>query len=352
MPLESPTPGVALALSGGAARGLAHIGVLDVLEREGLWPRRIAGTSMGGLIGALAACGVSGREMAEIARGFAFPRWFVPGAVVAWDRIFPSAVRVLAGRSFEHLAIPLAVTATDLESGRAVLIADGSLLPAVRATCAIPGVMPPVRLGDRWLVDGGLVNVLPVDAAQSGAENVVVAVRVHASRWRHKARLDRRLTAALLRLGSVLPNPATAKLSFEILLRAAEIALERQLQLGAAMIGPEILIEVDVGDVGLRDFHRLGDLVAAGHRAAEAALPEIQRLLVDRPERHARSGTAPSLVIDPVCDMAVNPARARASAEHEGRVYYFCSQNCREAFDTAPARYAGGGRLGAPPVTP
>lgn len=303
---------------------------------------------MGGLIGALAASGVPAAEMTGIARRFAFPRWFVPGAVVPWDRIFPSAVRVFAGRSFEDLSTPLAVTATDLESGRAVLVAAGPLLPAVRATCAVPGVMPPVRLGDRWLVDGGLVNVLPIDAAQSGEEDLGVAVRIRTSRWRREPLPDRCLTAALLGLGAVLPNPATAKLSFEILMRAAEIALERQLQLAAAMIGPEVLVEVDVGDVGLRDFHRLGELVAAGRRAGEAALPQIRRLLAARPVRDTRSCSVPALDVDPVCDMAVTPARARACAEHEGRMYYFCSLNCREAFGAAPGRYVQGNRPGAP----
>jgi NTE family protein len=158
-------PKIALILGGGAARGLAHIGALEVLEREGIWPAFVGGSSMGGLIAALWAAGLDAAKMREVARGFRFPRWFVPGALVAWDRIFASAVPYLAQATFESLKTPLAVLAVDVESGRPVVLHQGTVLPAVRATCAIPAVLPPVALGGRQLVDGGLVNVLPVDLA-------------------------------------------------------------------------------------------------------------------------------------------------------------------------------------------
>lgn len=89
------TPRVALALGGGAARGLAHIGVLEVLEREGVRPGCIAGSSMGGIIGALAAAGFTAREIAEVARGFRFPWWFLPGGFLRWETIFGPAARLL-----------------------------------------------------------------------------------------------------------------------------------------------------------------------------------------------------------------------------------------------------------------
>lgn len=159
---------LALALGGGAARGLAHIGVLEVLEREGIRPDCIVGSSMGGLIGALAATGLASRDIAEVARGFAFPRWYLPGGTIGWDAIFPTAAPILSPLTFERLVTPLVVTAVDLESGTEVILHAGRVLPAVRATCAVPGVLAPVKLAGRWLIDGGLVNILPGGCRMDG----------------------------------------------------------------------------------------------------------------------------------------------------------------------------------------
>lgn len=331
---------LALALGGGAARGLAHIGVLEVLEREGIQPDCIAGSSMGGLIGALSAGGLRAREIVEVARGFHFPRWFLPGGLLQFDDLFRSALRHLSG-TFEELATPLVVTAVDLEAGSQVILHTGRLLPAVRATCTVPGVLPAVELGGRWLVDGGLVNVLPVDAAWMADPDVVVAVKVGASRARRIPELHWQVTALLSRLGGMIPNPATAKVSFEVLVRAAEIILERQTALAAAMTGPEVLIEPDVGDIGLRDFDRLDDAVAAGHDAAETALPELAHLLESPPRRQAPAERVFSLHFDPVCAMVINPARARATVTRGERTYYFCSPNCRDCFERDPDQYLG-----------
>src|SRR3990172_4417962 len=108
---------LALALGGGAARGLAHIGVLEVLEREGIRPNCIVGSSIGALIGALSAVGLRARELASLARGFGFPRWFILGRVVEWDVVFQSAVPILSKITFEELATPLVVAAAGLEAG-------------------------------------------------------------------------------------------------------------------------------------------------------------------------------------------------------------------------------------------
>jgi len=330
---------LALALGGGAARGLAHIGVLDVLEREGIRPDCLVGSSMGGLIGALSAAGLRARDIAEVARSFRFPRWFIPGFIVDWDTVFAHAVPILTPRSFEDLDVPLVVTAVDLEEGTQVILHAGPVLPAVRATCTVPGVLPAVRLGHRWLVDGGIVNVLPVDVAWMVEPDVVVAVKVGAARARKMPELDWRLTALLSRLGTVVPNPGTAKLAFEVLVRAAEIILDRQAALAAAMTGPEVLIEPELGDLGLRDFDRLDDAVRAGRLATEAVLPELCRLLEAPPRIQVRSELVLTLRFDPVCAMVISPGRARAKAEHEGATYYFCSTNCRDCFEQEPALY-------------
>ena len=345
-------PRVALALGGGGARGLAHIGVLRVLELEGLAPDFIAGSSMGGLIGALHASGLLSRDLVEIARNFRFPRWFLPGGLLDWERIFPSAAGALLA-TFEDLKTPLALTAVDIEEGSQVVLHTGDLRSAVRATCALPGVLPPERIGGRWLVDGGLANALPVDVAWMADPEMVIAVCVGGPRARRLPQLGWPLTGLLSRLGRYVPNPATAKVSFEILARAAEIILERQTALCAAMTDPELQIEPELGDMGLRDFDRLEVAVAAGRRAAEAALPTLTRLLGSPRRRSAEALDALSRHFDPVCAMVIHPMWARATATHEGVLYYFCSANCCDRFLRSPARYLGSTKLAfGPPLLP
>lgn len=329
---------LALVLGGGAARGLAHVGVLEVLEREGIRADCIAGSSMGGLIGALSASGLIAAEIADVARGFRFPRWFLPGGVLQWDSLFRPAVQVLS-ESFEQLSTPLAVTAIDLEAGSQVVLFSGPLLPAIRATCAVPGVLPAVKLNQRWLVDGGLVNVLPVDVAWMTEPEVVVAVKVGAMQSRPIPQLNWRVTGLLSRLGGMIPNPATAKVSFEVLVRAAEVILDRQTALAAAMTGAEVLIEPDLGDMGLRDFHRIDDAIAAGRKAAEEALPSLVRALESPPQDVHRGQRVVELRFDPVCAMVISPSRARGTATVDGKTYYFCSPNCRDCFERDPAKY-------------
>lgn len=329
---------LALALGGGAARGLAHIGVLEVLEREGIRPDFIAGSSMGGLIGALSASGLLPREISDLARSFRFPRWFIPGGMLRWSSLFAPTTAILS-RAFEQLRIPLALTAVDLEEGTQVVLHKGFVLPAVQATCAVPGILPPVRIGGRWLIDGGLVNIVPVDLAWMAEPDVVVAVGVGAARRRRVPQLNWRVTSLLSGLGAIVPNPATAKITLEMLVRAAEIVLQRQAALAAAMTEPEVLIEPDLGDIGLRDFHRLQDAVTAGRRAAEAALPEILRLLESPPTRPESGACVLSFRFDPVCGMVINPARARAHIDHRGVTYYFCSTNCRDCFERGAENY-------------
>lgn len=335
---QESSPRVALVLGGGAARGLAHIGVLEVFEREGISLDAIVGTSMGGLVGALSATGLSAQDIAEIAGGFHLPRWFLPGAMLDWNSLFAPAVPALSG-TFEHLRTPLAVTAVDVEAGAQVVLHTGPVLPAVQATCTVPGLLPPVQLDGRWLFDGGVVNVLPVDVAWMSHAEVVVAVKVGASGERRIPQLDWRVNTLLSRLGGVIPNPATAKITIELLFRAVEIMLDRQTTLAVAMAGPELLIEPDLEDMGLRDFDRLEDAVAAGRRAAEAALPELVSLLESTSAGPTTGERVLSLRFDPVCAMVINPNRARAAVARGDKTYYFCSENCRDRFELDPDAY-------------
>ena len=327
---------LSLALGGGAARGLAHIGVLAVLEREGIRADCIAGSSMGALIGALSASGLRAPEILAAARHFRFPRLFVLGRTLRWDDLFPSAARVLEGRTFQDLDRRLLITTVDLEVGCQIVQDGGSVLPAVRASCAVPGILPPVKLQGRWLVDGSLVNPVPIDVAWMAEADVVMAVNVGGLKTCSMPQLEGRMASAFTRLGRFLPNPATARFSFEMLARASEIALARQTTLATAMTGPEVVVEPRLKGLGLRDFHRLDDAFEAGRRATEAILPELRRVL-EAPTR--RAAGPQTFHVDPVCRMVVSPHRARARATYLAGTYYFCSANCRDCFVRAPARY-------------
>jgi NTE family protein len=323
--------GFALVLGGGGARGLAHVGVLEVLERHGITPSFLVGTSMGGVLAALAAGDVPAAEIHRLAAEFRFPRWFIPGAFVTWDRIFRPVAQLLAGRCFEDLARPAAVVAVDLEAGRPVVLHRGPLLPALRATCAVPGVLPPVNVQGRWMVDGALVNGLPVDVASMADPDVVLAVRAGGRRYRPLPSLAHPAMAVLERLGAILPNPLSARAGFEVLVRSTEIALDRQTTLAAAMVEPTVLVDAQVGDVGMRDFHRLEEAVAAGRAAMEQALPALRAALLVAPRR-CIGGSQLALHVDPVCDMVVSPRRAAAAVTDGHGTRYFCSTTCRDAF--------------------
>ena len=329
---------VALALGGGGARGLAHLGVLEVLEAEGIRPTFLAGTSIGGLLGALWASAIPAAKIIAIGRGFRFPRRFVPGRVLSWEQIFPSAVSHLDGRTFEDLGTPLAVSAVDLLAGEEVVLHTGPLLPAIRATCAVPGVLPPERLGGRRLVDGGVMNVLPVDLAWSWEPDIVIAVNIVASP-RQTVSLDSRYARIATALGRIVPNPLTAHLAYEIAMRAVEVALDRQRALAIAMTGPEVLIDVDLGDVSIGDFQRLDEVVEIGRQATQTAMPRLHAALAAPPCIAAHADGRFTLHIDPVCRMAISPGRARAQCERDGVIYYFCSVNCRDSFERHVDRY-------------
>lgn len=335
---RTAAPTLALVLGGGAARGLAHLGVLEVLETEGLRPDCLAGTSIGGLVAALAACGIDARQMIEVARGFRFPAHYVPGRLLDWDELFPTALEVFRNLSFEELCTPLALSAVDLLRGEEVVLRSGALLPAVRATCAVPGVLPPEQIDGRALVDGGVMNVLPVDLAWAWVPDVVIAVNVLASPG-STPRLDSRYARAALRMGRWLPNSVTAHVAFDVVMRAFEIALERQRSLAFSMTNPDVLIDLDLADVSFQDFHRLLEIVEAGRRAMRQGLPRLRAALERQPRARQASQAEPSHQVDPVCGMEVSPGRARARLELAGSVYYFCSTTCSDCFRRHADRY-------------
>jgi len=183
-PAAPRKPRVGLALGGGAARGFAHIGVIQALEESGIAPDLVVGTSAGSLVAALFASGKSGRELATIADAMdetAFADWSYPGRGLIRGEALAKFVRDKTNRrDIEQMKIALGIAATDLDSGEGVLFRRGDTGTAVRASSAVPAVFQPVRIGTREYVDGGLSAPIPVHHARQMGAEFVIAVDISA----------------------------------------------------------------------------------------------------------------------------------------------------------------------------
>ena len=187
-PVVAPTkptprpPRIGLALGGGAARGFAHIGVIQVLEEAGIRPDLVVGTSAGSLVAALYASGKSGAEMARLALAMdegAITDWSFPARGLIRGEALARYVREhTGGRSIEQMKLPLGIVATDLDSGAPILFQRGDTGAAVRASSAVPAVFQPVKIGNREYVDGGLVSPVPVRFARQMGAELVLAIDI------------------------------------------------------------------------------------------------------------------------------------------------------------------------------
>ncbi len=171
---------VGLALGGGGARGMAHVGVIRVLEREGIPIDCIAGTSAGSLAGAAYAGGIRGHDLVELAlrlrwRDIVRPVWPRQG-FVSFARLEDFVAELLGDPEFADLEIPYAAMAADLATGEQVVLKEGRVAPAVQASCSVPGIATPVAIDGRLLADGGVVNNLPISAVRALGADVVIAV--------------------------------------------------------------------------------------------------------------------------------------------------------------------------------
>jgi NTE family protein len=258
-PAATGTPSIGLALGGGFARGLAHIGVLKVLEEEGIAINFIAGTSVGSVIGAAYCSGMSAKELEEIAalvRFKDFARWTLSRyGVASNDRMARFLGKMLTCRRFEDLKIPLAVAATDFNSGEGVVFRSGPLVDAVRASCAYPGMFLPVNVGGRLMVDGMLAYAVPtVPLREMGAERVI-AVYLSA----HWVNLD---------------GPRHV---FDVIGQCFSIAQPKMCGMWEA--AADVTLQPDVRGFSYDGFERAPELIRAGEVAARAALPAIRQWL-------------------------------------------------------------------------
>jgi NTE family protein len=184
-PAPKPTPKppvIGLALGGGAARGFAHIGVIQVLEEAGIRPDLVIGTSVGSLVAALYASGKSGTELGSLAQTMdegAIADWSFPGrGLIRGDALARYVREHTGGKRIEQMQLPLGIVATDLDNGQGIVFRVGDTGVAVRASSAVPAVFQPVRIGTREYVDGGLVAPVPVRYARQMGAQLVIAVDI------------------------------------------------------------------------------------------------------------------------------------------------------------------------------
>lgn len=279
----SAQSGLGLALGGGGARGGAHIGLLKVLDREGIRVGPISGASAGGIVGGLYAAGLSGAQIERLLMGFDPAGVLEPDltgwAVLSAERFISVIRRRLRDVHIEDLPHPFAAVAVNLRTSQEVLLTSGPLATAIQATIAFPGVLCPVEREDCLLVDGGLLNNVPVDACRKlGAEKVLaVDVGIPA---------DFPLEVSSF---SVPPGPLPRFLHRLLTLtrhRRAVLAVSKSISILSAEFTarrlqenpPDLLLRPDLGSMPIMEMERLAEAIAAGERMANAHLDEIRRL--------------------------------------------------------------------------
>ena len=260
-PASEPTalakvPSIGLALGGGFARGIVHIGVLKALQADGIPIDYVAGTSVGALVGATYCSGVTPTELEEIASRVRFrdlARWTLSRYGFATNlRMISFLDRILKVKTFEELRIPLAVTATDFASGEGVVFRSGPLADPVRASCAYPGVFLPVTINGHMLVDGMLAHSLPSQPVRDMGADRVIAVNLK-GKW---------------------SNTDGPRHIFDVIGQCFSIA--QDMNCAQARACADLIIEPDVTGYRYDDFEHSAELVRIGEEMARKALPKIR----------------------------------------------------------------------------
>ncbi len=316
-------PRIGLALGSGSARGWAHIGVLRALAEAGIAPDIVCGTSIGSLVGGAFVT----RQLDAVeawARGISLldivglmDVMRVRGGFIAGERIFDGLRAIQTDVRIEDLPIPFAAVATDFTTGREIWLQQGSLLDAVRASTSLPGIFPPFRSGEQWLVDGGLVNPVPVSVCRALGADVVIAVNLNsdlmsrnapprsASRIAHAPartapaelfdKISARLKSDFRNTTSFLSGQRRSRKPempgfFEVLAGAIYIMQDRITRSRMAGDPPDVLLVPRLGHVRLLDFDRAEEVIDEGYACVGPALPILERLLAHgerEPPRHA-----------------------------------------------------------------
>lgn len=258
---ELRAPKLGLALGGGAARGFAHVGVIQVLEENGYTPQLVAGTSAGSLVASLYAAGSNGAALERLAKDMdeaAITDWTFPLRGVIKGEALANYVRQqTAGKLIEQMTLPLGIVATDLASGEAVLFRRGDTGAAVRASSAVPSVFQPVKIGSKEYVDGGLASPVPVRFAREMGAEVVLAVDI-----------------------STPPTGSAPQEAFGMLMQTFSI-MSRSIN-NWELKSAELVIRPELSAVKGSDFSAKLKAIAAGRAAMIAALPKLKQLMQPR----------------------------------------------------------------------
>ena len=289
-------PRIGLALGGGSARGWAHIGVIRALEEIGIRADLIAGTSIGALVGAAYAGGQL-EPFEHWARGltrkdvFSLMDFQLGGGMLKGARLMDFFRSHFHDSLIEDLALPFAATATALQTGAEVWLRSGSTIDAVRASLAMPALLTPVHYQGRLLVDGGLVNPVPVSLARAMEADVVIAVDLASDILGRSLRPVqgtesaassrewlRRLQASVSHLLPSSPTPAQAALPSMLSVMQTSIEIMQVRISRSRMAGdpPDALIRPRVGHIGVLELHRAAEAIEAGRRAVQEVMPALQ----------------------------------------------------------------------------
>lgn len=295
-------PRIGLALGGGSARGWAHIGVLRALEEAGLHVDVVAGTSIGAIVG---GCWISGRlaELEAFSRSVTKRRMLqlmdfslTGRGLIGGNRLGSMLHEHLGDRRIEDLGTSFVTVATELGSGHEVWLSTGQMVEAIRASYALPGIFTPIQIGGRWLVDGALVNPVPVSVCRAFGARLVIAVTlagenfgrgsvIHHDRLPNtmertaetEAETDRTRQKSWLRT-VVGTQTAGAPGIPGVMMEAFNIITDRITRARLAGDPPDLTVSPKLGRIGLFDFHRAGEAIDIGYEAARRQVAEIREL--------------------------------------------------------------------------
>ena len=288
---EGPEPGVALALGGGAARGWAHIGVLRALDEAGVAIGMIAGTSIGALVG---GCYLAGKldELEAFARSLTRRRMLgllditLRGTgLFGGMKLTARMQEHLEGVCFADLPRPFVCVAAEIATGHEIWLSTGSLITAMRASYALPGVFEPVVCNRRVLVDGALVNPVPVSVCRAHEQPLVIAVNLHHDHFGRAAVIKDGADTSPLRtglVGSHAGSPAAAahnRLGITgVMVEAFNIIQDRISRSRLAGDPPDIALQPKLGHIGLTEFHRADEAIRIGYETTSSQLADIKRM--------------------------------------------------------------------------
>jgi NTE family protein len=291
---------VGIALGSGVARGWAHIGVLNALERVGIKPDIVCGTSIGALIGGVYVAGrldeleAWARELNRLRLTRLLDFQIGHGGLIAGRRIMQVFDEELHDLAIENLPRPFACVSTDLETGHEVWLQKGKLMDAIRASYALPGVFPAVKHDGRWLIDGALVNPIPVSMCRALGARLVIAVNVNAdtfeaARLRAAHEVEVAAERAIVRRIKKLPGAELARQLFShrtdepsilnVMARSLQIVQDRISRSRLAGDPPDVTIVPRLAAIGILQFDRASESIQAGEEAVERAIPHLEEAL-------------------------------------------------------------------------